>query len=87
MTRRLEELAQLALDVQDACNLSAVAFVFPAILDDLWRHAKNAGQGTQWVNTNAVTRAFVGKLVSLSGYSMGDGTYQQVSELAAGVQS
>jgi hypothetical protein len=80
--RPIHALAAEALTVQDACNLSGVVHAFAEVLDDLWQHAHAAGQGTNWVNCHPITRAFVGKLASLSRLQDGDGTYRQVVGLA-----
>jgi hypothetical protein len=80
--RPIHALAAEALAAQDACNLSGVVHSFAEVLDDLWLHAQAAGQGTDWVNRHPITRAFVGKLASLSHLQNGDGTYRQVVGLA-----
>ena len=80
--RTIKELAEEAVAVQDACNLSGVVHSFASVLDDLWRHAKRQGEGTDWVNQHPITKAFVGKLVSLSRLQQGDDAYRQVMALA-----
>lgn len=83
MTRSISELAQDALDVQDACNLSSVVISFAKALDDLWLHATALNKGTDWVNQHPITKAFTSKLMSLSGWTLGDGTFAEVISLAS----
>jgi hypothetical protein len=68
MSRSLQELAQEALSVQDACNLSGVVHAMSRVMSDLWDHARQAGQGTDWVNRHPITQVFIDKLVQLSQY-------------------
>jgi len=82
MPRPIQELAQQALDVQDASNLSGVVASFAKVLDDLWQHATAIGHGTEWVNQHQITRAFTSKLVALSGWRLGDGTFKELISLA-----
>jgi hypothetical protein len=62
--RTLQQLAQEALDVQNACNPRAVARGLVRALDDL-DALKNLG--TDALCAHAVTRAWVDKLASLAG--------------------
>lgn len=66
--RTEKELAKLALDVQDACNLSGVVQSFADAMTDLWAIAvqRGPGHGTDWVNTHPVSVLFTDKLVHLS---------------------
>lgn len=66
-TRSISNLAADALAVQNACNLSGVAYSFAGAMSALWAHAHATGMGTGWVNQHAITRAYLCKLVSLSG--------------------
>jgi hypothetical protein len=84
MPRPLSQLAQEALDVQDASNLSGVVQTFVKALEDLWEHAKAEERGTDWVNQHPVTKAYVSKLISLCGWAVGDGTFREVIALAGG---
>lgn len=57
-----------ALMVQNACNLSGVVRSFHRTLQDvLWPVAHEIGEGTHWVNTHPITRAYIDKLASLAG--------------------
>lgn len=62
----MQEAAKLALDVQDACNLSGVVKTFAKVLDTIWDEAHKQGRGTDFVNTHPITVLFVSKLESLS---------------------
>jgi hypothetical protein len=66
--RNEQELAKLALQVQDACNLSGVVHSFSAVMTDLWELSRTVeGRGTAWVNQHPVAKAFASKIESLSG--------------------
>lgn len=75
--RNLRELAQEALDVQDACNLCGVAQDFAKAMLDLGHHCP---QGTKQRNTHPITKLWVDKLLSLAGLAHMD-TYADVQEL------
>ena len=77
----LDELAGEVAGLQDACNLSGVLSTFQKAVADLWEHAMDRREGTGWINKHAITRAYVSKLVALSGYEAGDGTFTQILEL------
>jgi hypothetical protein len=65
--RSEQQLAKLALQVQDACNLSGVVHSFSGVMTDLWALANEKNKGTDWVNGHPVARAFASKIESLSG--------------------
>lgn len=60
----LKELAQEALDIQDACNLCGLAQRFAEVMIELNRHPDSTG--TDWVNQHCITRLWIDKFVSLS---------------------
>ena len=64
--RTERQMAALAIQVQDACNLSAVVRSFAKVTEDLWILARERGEGTDWVNNHAVTRLFAHKVSLLS---------------------
>jgi len=64
--RTIQQLAQLAIDVQNACNLSGVAHSFSKVVSELWEHAHEQKKGTDWVNKHPIVQAFADKLASLS---------------------
>lgn len=60
--------AQLALDVQNAVNLSGVAQTFAEVLTQaLWPEARRIGEGTRWVNEHPICTMFLDKLQDLNG--------------------
>lgn len=63
----IQEAAQAALDVQDACNLSGVVRSFNEIvIDVLWPEAQRLDKGTEWVNSHPIVTLFLSKLASLN---------------------
>jgi hypothetical protein len=62
--RTLKDLAQEAIDVQDAVNLSGVALAFGRTMRRLW--AFETGGGTESMNTHPIVRMFLSKMLSLS---------------------
>lgn len=68
----LKELAQKAIDVQDACNLSGVLHTFTKVITMLWKHARLQNEGTDWVNQHAIVIVFLDKLNSLAGIQQFD---------------
>jgi hypothetical protein len=83
-----QELAQQALDVQDACNLSGVVHSFSRAMDVLWAEARRTDQGTQWVNEHPIVTLFLDKLASLNRIQGDDSkvyaAFEKVREIAAG---
>jgi len=60
-------------DVQMACNLSGLVHEFSRVMTRLWEIQRDEKcGGTDWVNSNAVTRIWVNKLASLTGESTTD---------------
>lgn len=85
----LQEAAQTALDVQDACNLSGVVFAFSRILTEvLWPEAHSTGKGTDWVNTHPISVLFADKIAHLTGIQFDDkpvfDAYESCRTLAEG---
>lgn len=65
--RTMKELAALALNVQDACNLSGVAHSFSEIVTEIRMHLEAEGKGgTDNVNQHPICVLFINKLSSLS---------------------
>jgi hypothetical protein len=63
----LQTAAQIALDCQDACNLSGVLASFKEIVHEvIWPEARRLGEGTDWVNRHPVVTLFLSKLCSLN---------------------
>lgn len=63
MSKTIKQLAQEALDVQNACNLCGVAQAFARAMIDLGEHTK----GTDERNQHPITRVWLDKLNSLAG--------------------
>ena len=88
--RTLRQLAQEALDVQNACNLCGVAQSFARAMIDLHGHCP---AGTDERNTHPITIAWLDKMNSLAGiqsWSQSDDTIGAafaVVEAMAAVQS
>lgn len=86
----LQQAAQQAIDVQDACNLSGVLGSFKNIVFDvLWPEARRIGKGTDWVNRHPIVTLFLDKLAHLNGtqnLSASDSirAYDEVHKLAEG---
>lgn len=89
----LQQAAQLALEVQNASNLSGVVASFAEIMKDvLWREANRACRGTDWVNRHPIAYMFSYKAMSLTGNEvLSDWDVYNVNEkqcelLAAGME-
>lgn len=65
--RTMQQAAQCAIDVQDACNLSGVLGAFNDIVfNTLWPEARRLGLGTEWVNQHPICTLFLDKLSDLN---------------------
>lgn len=63
----LQQAAKLAIDIQDACNLSGVLGSFNTIVHDvLWPEARRLNKGTDWVNQHPICTLFLDKLCDLN---------------------
>jgi hypothetical protein len=67
MSRTIEQLAQEALNVQNACNLSGVVHSFSSVISDLWLIANQNNQGTKWINEHPISILFADKIAQLVG--------------------
>lgn len=67
MKKTLQQHAQDALDVQNACNLSGVVYSLATCVGDLWEEARRLKKGTDWVNQHPIVQMYVDKLSSLTG--------------------
>lgn len=57
----------MAIDVQDACNLSGVVHSFAhSVMPALWEEAHRLGEGTDYVNEQAIVTMFLDKMASLN---------------------
>lgn len=85
----LQEAAQEAIVVQDACNLSGVVHSFSRILTEvLWPEARKQEKGTDWVNRHPISIMFSSKIASLT-HSETDSefsyAYDRCKQMAEGV--
>jgi hypothetical protein len=67
----MKRAAELAISVQDACNLSGVVHSFSQVMSAVWKEAERTQKGTDWVNTHPITLMFVSKICDLSRYTYG----------------
>jgi hypothetical protein len=66
----IQEAAQVALDCQDACNLSGVLRLFGEIVSEvIWPEARRLNQGTEFVNSHPICTLFLDKLTQLNHFS------------------
>lgn len=65
--KSMKDLAQQALDVQNASNLSGVVAAFREVMIELWEHARVEGHGTDWVNTHPIAKLWSDKVAHLTG--------------------
>lgn len=61
-----QEAAKQALDIQDACNLSGVAFSFARAMQAVCDEASRIGAGTNWKNYNPIVTLFLLKMAELN---------------------
>jgi hypothetical protein len=79
----LKRAAQLALECQDACNLSGVLATFKEIVHEtLWPEARRLGKGTDWINQHPICALFLDKLTDLNRRQDFSTAYDAVSEIA-----
>lgn len=66
---KIKQLAQEAMQVQDACNLLGVSKRFPLAIQELADELRSRGEhtGTDCINRHPITQAWVNKLMDLSG--------------------
>lgn len=88
--RSLQELAQEALDVQDACNLSGVVHSFSRAIIELRFHLADLKAGgltsTTELNTHPICKLWADKIAHLAGTQFDrdclTDAYQEVHKLA-----
>lgn len=64
---KYRDAAKAALDCQDACNLSGVAFDFAGAVDAICEEQQRLGESTEWKNRHPIAALFLSKLDSLNG--------------------
>ena len=63
----IKEAAQMALDVQNACNLSGVVYSFAKVMQAICDEAnRQSGRGTEWKNRHPIVILFLDKLADLA---------------------
>ena len=77
--RTLKELATLAMDVQDACNLRVVVHSFSQSMTDL--REVNPGRGTDFYNAHPVAVLFASKVASLTGCETRSGLFESLRRM------
>ena len=61
-----QELIDRAEAIQDACNLSGVVHAFSQDISELWKIARNKGEGTHWVNRHKMSQLYSIKIMDLT---------------------
>lgn len=85
MAKTMQEAAKLAIEVQDACNLSGVLKAFSDIASNtIWPEANRLGKGTDWVNQHPICTLFLDKLSDLNGRKDFGPAYLAVCDMAEG---
>ncbi len=64
---------QLAIDLQDACNLSGVAISFAEVMKKICAEANKMGKGTLWKNMHPIAILYINKMASLTGECVSGG--------------
>ena len=71
--RTLKQMAQMAMDLQDACNLSGIVHTFSDVMKDLRGIlSKEENFSTEILNKHPICVLFTGKIASLTGYDISD---------------
>lgn len=61
-----QDAARIALECQDACNLSGVAFSFAEAMHAVCEESNRLNKGTDWKNTHPIVTLYLSKLGSLN---------------------
>jgi hypothetical protein len=85
----MQQAAQKALDMQDACNLSGVVYGFIPVMEAICEESRRLGKGTGWKNTHPLVRLYADKLSQLANADstagdLGLEAYKEALRLAAG---
>jgi len=67
LNERIDGHRRAAIEVQGACNLSAVVHSMGEAMSDLWAMARALGKGTDWVNNHPICRLYASKIAHLTG--------------------
>jgi hypothetical protein len=68
----LQQAARVAIDMQNACNLSGLVHDFPNLLRPVWNEAHRLNKGTDYVNTHPIIVMVISKLCDLTRYTYGN---------------
>jgi hypothetical protein len=87
----LWQLAQEAIDMQDACNLSGVVHSWHRSISDLRLHGRahpTLVTGTAWLNEHPINRLFASKVHDLTGMGLSESlqfglAYEECKQLVA----
>lgn len=81
-----QKAAKEALDCQNACNLSGVAFSFARSMQSICDYSNRYGKGTAWKNEHPIVKLYLEKMAQLndSKQDISFLHYQQVENIAAG---
>jgi hypothetical protein len=85
MSKTIEQLAQIAIDVQNACNLSGVVIAWSDAVTELRR--LHPELGTLGINGHPVNQMFAAKVIEMTGMGVANSesyqeAYQKCLELA-----
>ena len=58
---------KVAMDIQDACNLSGVIGMWERLRDDIWTDVREHGGGTREFNNHPVNVMFASKVSAMTG--------------------
>lgn len=72
--KTIQDAARIAIECQDACNLSGVLYAYKQAMDIICTEANANNKGTDWKNKHPINILFIDKLAHLSGYSQSFGT-------------
>lgn len=84
--KTMQQLAQEAIDIQDACNAGGLVHGWSRSMSDLQDHLRN-GAGTRDVNEHPITKLWASKLHDLARMGLSDmdeysAAYEQCKKLA-----
>jgi hypothetical protein len=65
-TLTYQDAARTAIECQDACNLSGVAFSFAQAIQAICDESHRLAKGTDWRNSHPIVTLYLSKLCSLN---------------------
>lgn len=74
---------KVALQIQDASNVSGLAHSFSEVISLIWKEAHAIGKGTDWVNSHPITVLYADKIMSLTS---GEDRYETFAKAYAKAQ-